>query len=458
MGLAPIRQALAGALGGMLGFVLFEPGTRTIEVAAMAGESADPSAIISTIVAVFAYGAIVTAVLVIADELPSGRIFRVLFRGFVGAAIGMLVGTLSYVLASCLFGIAMLAAAGFTGVIGQILGRTFAWGAFGTGIGLSAGLVSGGGRRVSQGCLGGLIGGCIGGFLFDVLALTGAGTLSRLVGFTAIGAFVGLATAVVEQIARVAWITVLTGAREGRQIVLHRDEVVLGRDELVDIPLFGDHRVERRHAVLSLTPAPVVREIGTSALMKVDGQATREAVLYDGADVQIGKHRLRFHHRHAAATRFAAQEHGTILPPVPEPVPVPAVSAPPRPVMSAPAAGFPAFGGETETIPAPAPAVPYVPGGALALRVVNGEPAGLFLPLRNGGVSIGREVDNTLPLSDAKISRRHARIEPVEGSWVLTDLGSTNGTRLNGLRVTRAGLQPGDYIYLGDTVLAVEAA
>ena len=99
----------------------------------------------------------------------------------------------------------------------------------------------------------------------------------------------------------------------------------------------------------------------------------------------------------------------------------------------------------------------FVPGQQMRLRVVTGERVGEAVPLAAQPVSLGREVGNSMVLSDRKVSRFHAKIEPLDGSWVLSDLGSTNGTRLNGVEVTRAGIQPGDLIYLGDVVLAVEA-
>jgi pSer/pThr/pTyr-binding forkhead associated (FHA) protein len=58
-------------------------------------------------------------------------------------------------------------------------------------------------------------------------------------------------------------------------------------------------------------------------------------------------------------------------------------------------------------------------------------------------------------LADAHASRRHARLEVRGGVFVLTDLGSTNGTRVNGHRVREVVLGVGDRIELGQTVLRV---
>jgi hypothetical protein len=65
-------------------------------------------------------------------------------------------------------------------------------------------------------------------------------------------------------------------------------------------------------------------------------------------------------------------------------------------------------------------------------------------------LSIGRRSDNDLALSDLKVSRHHAELREVRGEWYITDLGSTNGTRVNGEPVAgRRKLQPGDIIELG---------
>jgi len=108
----------------------------------------------------------------------------------------------------------------------------------------------------------------------------------------------------------------------------------------------------------------------------------------------------------------------------------------------------------------PLPEVPRdgVLGATLALRVLMGGTPAQLHALPGPLISIGRELDNTLALPDAKVSRHHARIEHLNGAWVLTDLNSTNGVRLNGLPVTRAGLSAGDFLYLGDTVIRVEPA
>lgn len=71
-------------------------------------------------------------------------------------------------------------------------------------------------------------------------------------------------------------------------------------------------------------------------------------------------------------------------------------------------------------------------------------------------LTIGRATDNGLVLSDGRASRHHARIDNRRGSLVLVDLGSTNGTLVNGRPVGEIALGEGDRIRIGDTILLVE--
>jgi hypothetical protein len=73
-------------------------------------------------------------------------------------------------------------------------------------------------------------------------------------------------------------------------------------------------------------------------------------------------------------------------------------------------------------------------------------------------LTIGRATDNDLVLSDSRVSRHHARIAGRRGTLVFNDLGSTNGSKVNGVAVGELVLGEGDRIELGDTVIVVEVA
>jgi pSer/pThr/pTyr-binding forkhead associated (FHA) protein len=70
---------------------------------------------------------------------------------------------------------------------------------------------------------------------------------------------------------------------------------------------------------------------------------------------------------------------------------------------------------------------------------------------------IGRSRDCEIVLSDQNVSRRHAEIRPSGGSWIVRDLGSTNGVKVNGRRIQGPqSLKRGDTIELGTSSVTFE--
>ena len=92
----------------------------------------------------------------------------------------------------------------------------------------------------------------------------------------------------------------------------------------------------------------------------------------------------------------------------------------------------------------------------LALAVVRGDARPPYLPLGKREIRIGRGVQNDVVVGDPKVSRIHCRITREGDSLVLMDLGSANGTFVNGRRVTRHILRPGDVIRIGDVELILQ--
>lgn len=86
------------------------------------------------------------------------------------------------------------------------------------------------------------------------------------------------------------------------------------------------------------------------------------------------------------------------------------------------------------------------------LEVMEGPLAGKVFRLEGYPVVLGRRESCDIVLPDGSISRRHARIEPQRGSWVITDLNSTNGTFVNGERIQAKTLSSGDSVKLGATL------
>ncbi len=73
-------------------------------------------------------------------------------------------------------------------------------------------------------------------------------------------------------------------------------------------------------------------------------------------------------------------------------------------------------------------------------------------------IVLGRLPDCDVVVSDPKASRRHAEVRPAGHGYVVTDLGSTNGTKLNGIEIHEQPLHDGDLIGIGATVFRFEAS
>ena len=92
-------------------------------------------------------------------------------------------------------------------------------------------------------------------------------------------------------------------------------------------------------------------------------------------------------------------------------------------------------------------------GGAGVLILPTGEQVVLTEYL----VTFGRLPECTVSFDDSNVSRQHAEIRPEGDGFVLADLGSTNGTKVNGARITRHRLVDGDRIIFGATVIEFRA-
>jgi len=93
-----------------------------------------------------------------------------------------------------------------------------------------------------------------------------------------------------------------------------------------------------------------------------------------------------------------------------------------------------------------------LPPGALLL------PTGDRVPLGEYVVSVGRQADCTIVLADPNVSRVHAEVRPAGDGFVVVDLGSTNGTKVNGVRVAEHELRDGDEVRFGNTAMHFEAS
>lgn len=90
------------------------------------------------------------------------------------------------------------------------------------------------------------------------------------------------------------------------------------------------------------------------------------------------------------------------------------------------------------------------------LEIIEGPDVGLTFALQKGNVLIGRHAQCDLVIHDLEVSRRHLKITSEENGWLLDDLGSTNGSYVNGQRITHHITAPGDRIQVGQSILVIK--
>ena len=93
------------------------------------------------------------------------------------------------------------------------------------------------------------------------------------------------------------------------------------------------------------------------------------------------------------------------------------------------------------------------PMTGITIRVLDGADRGRVFQNLNPPITIGREEGNTIQLNDERVSRYHVKIQEDHNRLVITDLESTNGTKVNGEDVQLRILRFGDMIQLGRSVL-----
>jgi pSer/pThr/pTyr-binding forkhead associated (FHA) protein len=318
------------------------------------------------------------------------------------------------------------------------MGRIVQIGIFGGAIGLAVGVPSRSWKQAILGLTGGVIAGAFCGAVFNPISdalgpltqqlkggneigIVGRGITSVILG-GAIGLFISLAKAA----ARTAWLRLNLGKNEGREWVIDGAQTFIGRHEGAHVPLFGDPNIAPMHAcIVRQGDQYWLMDGGTPMGTRLNGQPVQSAPLFHKAQVGVGSYVLEFLMRPGSAPARAAERlmHS---------------GAPVQPIQ--------------QTQGAPVVGHSVTP----ALTAILGPLAGQRFELR-APLEIGREAAGIGLASDASASRRHARLEPMGTGWQVVDLGSTNGTLVNGAKVTSAMLRPGDVLTIGSSQFRFEA-
>ena len=91
------------------------------------------------------------------------------------------------------------------------------------------------------------------------------------------------------------------------------------------------------------------------------------------------------------------------------------------------------------------------------LKILSGVLEGKIIDLVEERTTMGRAVDNTVRLEDGTVSHHHAMVLIEGPEYKLRDLNSTNGTRVNGLRIVESKLHDGDAVRLGSVEMRFES-
>jgi pSer/pThr/pTyr-binding forkhead associated (FHA) protein len=227
--------------------------------------------------------------------------------------------------------------------------------------------------------------------------------------------------------------TANTGGRvvsltDGREYAIAGTSLVFGRDATCDVVVPGKD-VSRRHTEIVQTPKGyLLVDSSTNGTFVNEERVEGQRILARADVIRIGDENFRFY---ADA--------------MPNPQPGPVASAPP----AAPQLKNTVHG---------APAAPRPSGGVLANLLVRvGTLKGQRLVVKTPLTNIGRADYNDLVIPDESVSTTHAKLQRREGIWILVDLDSTNGTFVDGDRVTgEAPLAPGATLRFGDVALVFE--
>lgn len=334
--------------------------------------------------------------------------------------------------------------------IWDVVVRAMGWGLIGFFLGLVQGIPIKSKRAAWQGAIGGLIGGLLGGTLFEIVPYVlppgtkNPSVVSRGIAMIATGASIGLFIGLVEALLKQAWIRVVQGRNEGKEYIISKPRTTIGRDELSDVGLFGDRDVAPLHAVIEMhNGRHTIKDAGGSIGTAVNGQKVVEHILRDGDIIQIGSMRLEFHEK-ATASQVPHQvdvPNQAVQIPAMEGI-CPFCGTKKDPVTGACACAVGAG--------SPGPTAPGV-GSGPRLVGIRGPYAGQVFQLSDA-VTVGREPDRNIQLPvDTTVSRRHARIVNEGGAFVVYDEGSSNGTTVNGVRITRQQLVSGDGVEFGSS-------
>jgi hypothetical protein len=153
--------------------------------------------------------------------------------------------------------------------------------------------------------IGGALGAALGGLFFDPInrflqtdSVFSGAAASRLVGLVAVGVCVGVFLALVDLLAREAWILVRTGPLAGKSFVLYKTPTTLGSSPQADIYLFKDAEIAPTHAAIHrVGNSYEIENMGRPGATRVGGEPVQRRRLSSGDQVVLGGTAVEFEER-----------------------------------------------------------------------------------------------------------------------------------------------------------------
>ncbi|GIW79124.1 MAG: hypothetical protein KatS3mg105_0931 [Gemmatales bacterium] len=243
-------------------------------------------------------------------NLTLGRIVLILMRVAVAVLVGTVGGMIGGMIGQLLFNLT-----------GKEFFRIIGWMLVGLLIGASIGVfdvmsrilnqedMRGAVRKIMNGLLGGTVGGFVGGIVSALLGSTASNMFEAprellwspsATGFVALGMCIGLLIGLAHVILKEAWLRVETGRRAGKELIISKPILTIGRAEACDLGLFGYQGIERMHArIIQQGDEYLIEDLGTpGGTFLNDRRIQGPTPLRSGDAIRVGNCVLRFGERH----------------------------------------------------------------------------------------------------------------------------------------------------------------
>jgi len=154
--------------------------------------------------------------------------------------------------------------------------------------------------KLRNGVIGGVAGGLAGGLLFWVMRMLDKFEISTLAwGLVIVGVSVGLLIGLAQVVLKEAWLQIEVARRPGKQIIINKDKILIGRSEQCDVGLFGEQGIEKEHAkIVILNNRYMLSDEGTpGGTFLNDVRVNKPMPLKGGDAIRMGSCVLRFNER-----------------------------------------------------------------------------------------------------------------------------------------------------------------